>query len=587
MIKRMACCLIAVILTAGAFVGCGKEETIYGAQLTDEALDENGKMSLHAPIMLSGFEDITDENGEISYQMKADLTDRYVFRCANATAVTVTTPSGTVEGVTSIAADVTAGDTVTVKVTTAEPSQKVAVSAEADKHEKRLPYAARFTVDPSTLDVNGNGEALRATEISYQKRKGGTYVYLNNPEKLQPADIGQAILRDEGLSGEVQVTWEHSNYTEKPIYLGYQLKNEGESDVFVTVTNVGYQTKGEWLGQQSWSDYYNYEFTLPEDYFTVMGAESERYRGQDFIKYKPRVFHPITYRIPAGEYFYVVGGTSEDAYQHINVDDTADKLVSNGRCTNAAARFLVTGGAVTGTFYCYNDPAQVKAEPEEQGYVTMRDGTQFGLQYKGVDYHTALIESNPVFIVNDETESGSLPVVYENQYDEFAWAREKKYEAYKSRKNTVERHSWVTNINPQNNHSGVGTDMSTFECVTTDGKTVVLDNEHSDGTGQPGNFGNWMIDYHDNMTFVNQGDRTRTFTINKHAAGALMAYVADVNGKVLATKCTIVPIEGSSDHRQWEIYKVEVPAHSTVQLTVSFLLMGNSSGNVGHWVDVD
>ena len=52
-----------------------------------------------------------------------------------------------------------------------------------------------------------------------------------------------------------------------------------------------------------------------------------------------------------------------------------------------------------------------------------------------------------------------------------------------------------------------------------------------------------MIDYHDNMTFVNQGDRARTFTINKSARGALMAYVADKDGKVLATKCTIVPIE--------------------------------------------
>ena len=586
MMKRMLCCVLAVILTVGAFVGCGKEDNIYGAHLTDTALDENGKMSRNAPIMLSGFEDVTDENGEISYQMVADLTDNYVFRCASAAAITVTTPAGTVEGITSIAADVTAGDTVTVTVK-ADPLQKVCVSAEAKKHEKRLPYAARFTVDPATLDVSGNGDAPKATEISYQKREGGTYVYLNNPEKLQPADIGQAILRDEGLSGEVQVTWEHSNFTEKPIYLGYQLKNEGETDVFVTVTNVGYQTSGEWLGQQSWSDYYNYEFTLPDDYFTLTGVESERYRGQDFIKYKPRVFHPTTYRIPAGEYIYVVGGTSGDAYNNTNVDDTADQLVSNGRCTNAAVRFLVTGGAVTGTFYCYNDPAQVKAEPEEQGYITMRDGTQFGYQYKGVDYHAGLIESNPVFIVNDETESGSLPVVYENQYDEFAWTHETMYEAYNSQKNTVERHSWVTNINPQGNHAGIGTDMSTFECVTTDGETVVLDNEHADGTGRTGNFGNWMIDYHDNMTFVNQGDRPRTFTINKHANGALMAYVADTSGKVLTTKCTIVPIEDSSDYRQWEIYKVEVPAHSTVQLTVSFLLMGNSYGAVSHWVDVE
>ena len=122
--------------------------------------------------------------------------------------------------------------------------------------------------------------------------------------------------------------------------------------------------------------------------------------------------------------------------------------------------------------------------------------------------------------------------------------------------------------------------------LATDGETVTIDVNHRDGTGKPPNVGNWMIDYHDNMTFVNRGDRARTVTINKHAQGALMAMVISPEGEVLATKCTIVPLEEPADQRQWSIYTAEIPPHSTVQFCVSFLLMGNSYGNVNHWITV-
>ena len=585
--QRVLAVLMAAVLMMAMLAGCGS----YGSDLTDTARDESNKASVNAPIPLSGFEDVTNDSGKCTYTMVAEFDATYTFTCDKAINLTAETNEGkfTAAGA-RLEAAVTAGDSVTVTVETEEGGEKFQVVATPDVNTQRLPYKANFTVDPSTLDLEGDSsKAPEATKIEYTKREGGTYVYLNNPEKLQAEDVGQAILRDEGLHGDVQVTWEHSNYTGQYVYLGYQLKNDGEDDAFVTVTNIGYQTTGEWLGQQSWSDYYNYKFDLPADYFEKNGITSEKYQGQDFIDYTPRVFQPMTYRIPAGEYIYVLGGTSADAHNNTNVADTGDKMVAPGKCTNAVAKMFITGGEVTGTFYCYTKAEQVQEEPEEQGYIVMRDGTQFGWQYKGVDYHQALIESNPVFVVNDKVEAGSsLPVTYENSYDKAAGFRAKNaYDEYKSETYTYTGKSWYTNINPQNGRKAVGTDMSTFECVTTDGETIVIDNEHADGTVAPANLGNWMIDYHDNMTLVNQGDKARTFTINKSANGALMTYVADPEGNVLSTKCTIVPLEGGPTREQWEIYKVVVPPHSVQQLTVSFLLMGNSYGNVNHWVTVE
>ncbi len=581
-IKSIALATAAVMLVGMS--GCGT--TSHGKTLTDTALDENNKASVSAPIPLSGFEDITDKNGVCTYQMVAELADTYTFTCEKAEEITVKTPRDTVKGTTSVQATIEKDDTVTVTVKAAA-EKKVQVEAQADNHLQRLPYMPHFTVDPATLDTTGNGEAPAATKIEYKKREGGTYVYLNNPEKLQPCDVGQAILRDEGLSGDVQVTWEHSNYTGEYITLGYQLKNEGEKDVYVTVTNVGYQIDGEWLGQRSWSDYYNRKFELPEDYF-VGGGVNERYIGQDFIDYTPRVFQPTTYRIPAGEHIWLVGGTSVDAFNNTNVADTADKIVLPHRCTNAVAKCFITGGTVTGTFYCYTNQEQIKAEPAEQGYILMRDGAQFGLQYKGVDHHTALIESNPVFVIDDTIQSGKrLPVTYDYEGAPLAgYGTKTPYGALKTIEQTANGYGWNTNISPHGRGQAVGTDMSSFECVTTDGETVTLDVNHRDGTGDAPNFGNWMIDYHDNMTFVNQGDRARTITINKSAQGALMTMIMDPEGNVLSTKCTIVPLEEPADERQWKLYTVEIPPHSTLQLSVSFLLMGNSYGSVHHWITV-
>ncbi len=579
-----ACCLIGALL-CGLMSGCDATSSAHGVGLDDTARDEKGYASLSAPIPLSGFEDITDSNGTCTYVMAAEFDDTYTVTCDNAS-LKVTTEAGVTEGEGEVTVTAKAGERVTIAVTVPEAAQKVAVAVVPQENAVRLPYQARFTVDPTTLDASGSTPMPEATTIEYKKREGGTYVYLNNPEKLQPEDVGQAILRDEGLSGDVQVTWEHSNYTGQYVLLGYQLKNDGDKDAFVTVQNIGYQTKGEWLGQQSWSDYYNMKFELPEDYFTESGMVNERYVGQDFLDYTPRVYHPVTYRIPAGEYIYVLGGSSADTFNRVNVADTANRFVPPGHCTNAVANMFITGEAVTGTFYCYTDEKQVQAEPEEQGYITNRNGTQFGLQYKGVDHVQGLIESNPVFYIDDET-SGSLPVTYTYMQDPAANYRTRKaYGEFKSVEKTYNGSSWLTNINTQGGARAVGTDMSSFECVTTKGETVVIDTEHSDGTNAPANLGNWMIDYHDNMTFVNQGDKARTITINKSAQGALMTYVADRDGNVLKTKCTIVPLEEGRDERQWKIYEVELPPHSVTQFTVSFLLMGNSYGNVRHWVEV-
>ena len=76
-----------------------------------------------------------------------------------------------------------------------------------------------------------------------------------------------------------------------------------------------------------------------------------------------------TYIIPPGKYFYVIGGITDDAYNNINVFNTANinivKTVING-----VVLFEVTGSA-EGAYFIYNDINLPKTDTKSyQGYIS-------------------------------------------------------------------------------------------------------------------------------------------------------------------------------------------------------------------------
>ena len=242
-----------------------------------------------------------------------------------------------------------------------------------DQRDPCQPFRNRFAGGTYTATLSETEDLTPRAAIRYTKRGGGVYVYSNNPEMLAPADVGQAILKNEGLTGEVFFTYEHSNHTGAPFFLGYQLRNEEEHPVEVTVLNIGNQVRGEWLGQREWSDFYSLKFDLPADYFLEDGKTvNPIYVGCDYIDYTPQTYTPERFTIPAGGYLWVLGGTSGDlAYGSLS-GKTADQAVLNGKCANGAVRFIVDGGKVTGTFWCYTEPAQCDpAKPSRATWSTV------------------------------------------------------------------------------------------------------------------------------------------------------------------------------------------------------------------------
>ncbi len=539
-------------------------------------------------IRLSSLSDVTDSSARRVYRVVAPYTDTYTIASTNTTSIVLKKGDTVIaNGSKSVTVDLTERGIYTLTIRTFSANADFEITTTAEEHYVTLPYDVADPIDTSSFALsNTENKPITPATIDYVKRKGGTYIYSNNPEQFAAQHVGQAFMRNKGLKGEVYVTFEHANYAGKNVYLGYQLKNDSDHDVYVTVTNIGYQWTGTWFGQLAWYDFYNTSFKLPSDYFTATGAISSKYAGLDYAyqKYTPRVYQPTTYRLPAGEYFWVIGGTSADAYRNINVDNSANHYVNQIRCANGNVKFTVSGGEVTGAMYCYTNASQVAAEPEALGYVA--DG--YAQQYSGIADHHGIIDNYATWMFNDNIGSGYLPVSYTNYYDNNLPAQTAPYAAYNSTPHyTASSSTWLTHINPQNNHDAIGTDLVDFLWHDENGNEIVIDNDHADGAGLPANTANWMIEYQDHFTFVNQGNKARTVTLHLRDHGSLALLVRDSQtGDVLDTAFTAGLGENYTVFSNYT-YQLTIPAHSAKQITLDYLLVACSYGTVKHAVSIN
>ena len=483
------------------------------------------------------------------------------------------------------------------------------------------PFRNRFAQTDYTFRLPGDRTAP-AAEIAYRKRAEGVFIYSNNPEMLAPLDLGQALLRNRGLTGECFFTYEHSNHTGVPLFLGYQLRNDGQTDVTVTVENIGNQVRGEWLGQREWCDFYGLRFDLPEDYFLSDGRTlNPIYVGCDYVDYQPQAVRTERFLLAPGTYVWVLGGTSGDLPFGSYSGATADMPLLTGKCGNGAVRFRVDGGEVTGTFWCYTEPSQCDPNKPEQGYVVSRDGKNYAAQYKGIDDGcNGLAEAEIAWVFDDDTRPGRLPVRYTVRRDPDYRSVAGPYARYRVRDFRVEGDSWLTSLNTNNNPHAVGTDMIVFRCVTEDGREVTIDTESNDGEGKSSNIGNWMMQNGANYTLVNAGDRPRTVRFFSRNNGVLANVIRNETSEILGAKLLLQPYHFPSpdaafagvdrsllvekDGQWWFrvadgrpfcdvwdersfVYEATVPAHDVLRVSIDDLILANSYGGVLHWVEID
>ena len=484
-------------------------------------------------------------------------------------------------------------DEVVYVVAEGVENKTLGYQVELVEHKSLLPYdpinlvdaTQLTTVDKSTIDP------LTPANVSYVKREGGLYINCNNPEKLTDYCLNTALTRNDVSNQEVFFTFEHNNAITGSFYYGYQVINKGTEDVYVTVKNIGFQLDGPgcWLGEKEWIDFYNTEFRIKSyDQFNQSQLQTLQAYYSFCNTFKSPNYQPITYRIPAGQHIYVMGGTTKDSYNKTNVFKTANQKVSGG-CSNGAVLFDVIGDNVEAAFYAYKNADKVQHDNQtHQGYVAVGpDGHEYGRQLIGYDNCHGVVDANLTWEFSDLTRSQLLPVTYTNYYnDNVKESGNTPYGEIISTPHVQNRTDWVTHINPQNSHAGVGTDMTKYYTIDKDGNPIVIDPDHYDGLGYTANIGNWMIDYMENYTFVNHGSKDRTVKVSFTNTGSVAVLIRDANGKYVEgtaqyTICTTSAAYGQPIMDIFE-YAVVVPANGYIQFTVEYNLLANSSGYIKH-----
>ena len=475
----------------------------------------------------------------------------------------------------------------------------------------KLPFDPINIIDESSFDKSSiSKDPLTSAEVKYKKRSNDKYLYINsnNPENILEKDLNKALIRLDISNKQIFFTFEHNTRNIKTtLYSGFQVRNTGEKNLQVVIKNIGFQYNGKGcdLGQKEWIDFYNMEFKVKNK------SKWDEKQKANFIKYinfddnvVPTKFPTRTYVVPPGEYFYVIGGTTKDAYNNYNIFDTADKDV-RGTVINGVVLFEVSGDA-EGAYFIYNDTNIPKTDTKSyQGYIANRvEIKNVGAQYIGYDNCLGVVDNSMTWEFNDLTEEQYLPVHYKVFFSDTAPLEcDTAYKEIKTTEHLINSRNWTTHLNPhkflsENNEKSefraVGTDMTKFNTINENGEKIVIDNEHYDGRKVLSNLGNWMIDYIDNFNFVNRGDKKRKVSvlIGHGNKGSLACFVRNSKLEVIqgTEEFTVyLPESNKTIHTDDKIadifnYTFTVDPHSVKQIYVEYVSLANSDGNVTHSV---
>ena len=205
---------------------------------------------------------------------------------------------------------------------------------------------------------------------------------------------------------------------------------------------------------------------------------------------------------------------------------------------------------------------------------------------------------------NDLTKEQFLPVKYKVFYKPYApISGQIPYSKIDVKEILFENNFWMTHLNPHNNHEiqaknegiPVGNDMIKFITINEKGEKIILDNEHYDGMGNIGNFGNWMIDYIDNFNFVNRGNKQRKISIflSHGFQGSLACFIRNSKLEIIQgteQNTVICPDSLPKDDKNHKddgikdgfYYNLTVEPHSVAQIYLEYVNLANSYGNVTH-----
>ncbi len=605
--------------------------------LADEVHSGAPKAQNREAFRFSSIYDVAPSTGKLYYKTFVPYDDTYTMKCSKASKLSILDADGKeiASGTTSLNAQLKKGEIVYVYIES-PVGQYFDLIVEALVHKVELPFDIQSTVDPASFKTTSapSENPMKPAELKYVKRLNdrALYTYSNSPENMNARNVNTCLTVADVTEKDVFFTFEHNNTllsaNNRTGYYGYRVINTGNEDLYITVKNLGYQNgnHGTWLGEDEWIKFYNLNFITLSDQLTSIQLDTlDNYYGfchsHDANNGKCTPFKtdnrsPITYRIPSGKYIYVIGGSESDRsanHMNINVFNSAN-VTAEGAVANGAVLFSTHGSTAKAEFVFYTNSDTLANNMKtnvQNGYdMGIDDKGNSTIGHIGFDNFAGVVDSNLVWIFNDNTKGGYLPVKYSNPYyvckgDECNSYSGNAFSSISAndmkQKDYPNATEWKTHINPNNSIDAVGEDLARFHTIRSDSKAyIIADYKHyAKHGGISDGFGNWMTDYIETFTLVNQGNSEREFTYIIKCNGALASFVREPNGLISNTytpQYSIYKAIWDSNVNGWGSnsilnnyfkYKVKVPAHSVKQFSVEYNLLANSAGTVTHRACLD
>ena len=146
------------------------------------------------PFRLSSIVDETGSDGVSSYAVKAPHTDKYSIKCTKTSRIVVYDENSILaEGEKELEVKLVKDSIYGIRIETGGAKKNFKLQVKALDNLVTLPYDVATPVDASKLSTESDGtNPLEDATVDYVKRKGGKYIYSNNPELIPSSAVGKA-----------------------------------------------------------------------------------------------------------------------------------------------------------------------------------------------------------------------------------------------------------------------------------------------------------------------------------------------------------------------------------------------------------
>lgn len=444
--------------------------------------------------------------------------------------------------------------------------------------------------------------------INYQKgNDNGKFVFINNPEGIRyefladddskqytvggetiTINYGNRTLYGNSFNGNMELYYEHSTYEWRPLeqyknssaevwdgfYYAIRFYNPNSTPVNLTINKAG-STLNTWTS--TWERYYSDTLCTPQKTYTIAPNE-------------------ILY------FYHGKNGTEGDDYCFTNNINNA--LWLNGKLGFDGVLNVTSNGMLYFSALAFRDVSKT-GNATYPGNVDSSSDPDNLRVYSGSVNQLPDLYNNATFVINDTVETNSnLKILCNNGRTYNRW-------------HTNLVGAWVNEINQiiptdENIHCAYKDDILSISFTSAkeddestytikpyyEGVEGSVDNRQTvieaKGSVLPFNVANWAVHYHENITIVNKGTKTRTLSFIMKPAGCGSTYAivnqvsnnntGGINYLDISNKFFTAAVNNPEDKIVW---KVQIGSGKSITIPSVITLGGMSCGDITKYIYVD